>query len=64
MISTLFLSPALPSSCGVGVEKRASSHLEALLRIGEVNLILLMTQEQIDRNPVPPTYWRGAAGLK
>jgi len=54
MISTLFLSPALPSSCGVGVEKRASSHLEALLRIGEVDLILLMTQEQIDRNPVPP----------
>lgn len=53
MFSTLFLSPSFPSAWGVGIEKRASSHLETLLRLGEVDLILLITKEQATQSAIP-----------
>lgn len=54
MLPTLFLSPVLPSSSGSGIEKRAAAHLNALLRLGPVDLVLPMIKPQIDRSPVPP----------
>lgn len=54
MHSSLYLSPVLPLPDGVGIEKRASAHLDALARLGPVDLVLVMTQQQIDRSPVTP----------
>ena len=54
MLPTLFLSPVLPLSNGVGIEKRAAAHLDALLRLGPVDLVLPMIKQQIDLSPVPP----------
>lgn len=54
MLPNLFLSPVLPLSNGVGIERRASAHLDALARLGPVDLVLPMTKMQINLSPVPP----------
>lgn len=54
MRPVLFISPVLPLPNGVGIEKRAAAHLDALLRLGPVDLVLPMIKQQIDRSPVPP----------
>ena len=54
MRPVLFISPVLPLSTGVGIEKRAAAHLDALLRLGPVDLVLPMIKQQVDRSPVTP----------
>lgn len=43
----LFISPVCPIFDGIGVEQRAWFHLEALRKIGEVDLVLAMTPNQL-----------------
>lgn len=45
----LFISPVLPDKNGVGIEKRAWAHLDALKRIGEVDLVLIVRNKPNSR---------------
>ena len=47
-----FLTPVVPNKNGTGTEKRAWAHLEALTRLGPVDLVLLMSPNQIARSKV------------
>ena len=53
MHPVLFISPVLPLANGVGIERRASALLDALARLGPVDLVLPMIKQQIDRSPIP-----------
>ena len=48
-MKTLFICPTQPIANGIGTQKRAWSHLEALARMGTVDLVLPLNPGQIDR---------------
>lgn len=46
---TLLICPTQPIANGAGIQKRAWSHLEALSRLGTVDIVLILSSGQIDR---------------